>query len=132
MDLDQLQVARSFTVPLYEYRCTQCGHQFEKIQTFSAADEKECPLCQSLVERLISAPAVHFSGSGFYQTDYKGKSKSGAAASGSTSTQSASSDSTSSSGADISSAGPATPKVPAAGTSSGTSSSTGSSSAKGS
>ncbi len=60
-------------MPLYEYRCKACGHRFEKIQTFSAADEKECPVCKGEVERLISAPAVHFSGSGFYSTDYKTK-----------------------------------------------------------
>jgi putative FmdB family regulatory protein len=57
-------------VPLYEYRCTKCGHQFEKIQSFTAEDVKDCPVCGSLVERLLSAPAVHFSGSGFYKTDY--------------------------------------------------------------
>ncbi len=61
-------------MPLYEYRCKQCGHRFEKIQTFSAPDEKECPVCKGEVERLISAPAVHFSGSGFYSTDYPSKS----------------------------------------------------------
>ncbi len=61
-------------MPLYEYRCKACGHRFEKIQSFSAPDEKECPVCQGEVERLISAPAVHFSGSGFYSTDYPSKS----------------------------------------------------------
>src|SRR5271163_1660870 len=60
-------------MPLYEYRCKACGHRFEKIQTFSAPDEKECPVCKGEVERLISAPAVHFSGSGFYSTDYASK-----------------------------------------------------------
>jgi len=61
-------------MPLYEYRCKACGHRFEKIQSFSALDEKECPVCKGEVERLISAPAVHFSGSGFYSTDYPSKS----------------------------------------------------------
>jgi putative FmdB family regulatory protein len=61
-------------VPLYEYRCKQCGHQFEKIQSFSAPDEKECPVCKGELERLISAPAVQFKGSGFYSTDYASKS----------------------------------------------------------
>lgn len=63
-------------MPLYEYRCTACGHRFEKIQTFSAPDEKECPVCKGEVERLISAPAVQFKGSGFYSTDYPSKSSS--------------------------------------------------------
>ncbi len=64
-------------MPLYEYRCQSCGHQFEKIQSFSAPEEKECPVCKGPVERLISAPAVQFKGSGWYVTDYAGKSKSG-------------------------------------------------------
>lgn len=60
-------------MPLYEYRCEQCGHQFEKIQSFSAPDEKECPVCKGELERLISAPAIQFKGAGWYVTDYAGK-----------------------------------------------------------
>lgn len=60
-------------MPLYEYRCKQCGHQFEKIQSFSAPDEKECPACGGDLERLISAPAIQFKGAGWYVTDYAGK-----------------------------------------------------------
>lgn len=64
-------------MPLYEYRCKNCGHTFEKIQSFSAPDEKECPVCHGEVERLISAPAIQFKGSGWYVSDYAGKSKPG-------------------------------------------------------
>ncbi len=64
-------------MPLYEYRCRNCGHQFEKIQSFSAPEEKECPVCQGPVEKLLSASAIQFKGSGWYATDYGGKSKSG-------------------------------------------------------
>src|ERR1700677_4904621 len=60
-------------MPLYEYKCKKCGHRFERIQTYSAEDAKECPVCQGEVERLISAPAAHFKGSGFYSTDYAAK-----------------------------------------------------------
>ena len=60
-------------MPLYEYRCKACGHQFEKIQSFSAPEEKVCPVCGGEVERLLSAPAVQFKGSGWYVTDYAGK-----------------------------------------------------------
>jgi putative FmdB family regulatory protein len=67
-------------VPLYEYRCKQCGHQFEKIQSFSAPEEKECPVCKGEVERLISAPAIQFKGAGWYVTDYAGKGSSKTAA----------------------------------------------------
>ncbi len=60
-------------MPLYEYQCKQCGHRFEKIQSFSAPEEKECPVCKGEVERLISAPALQFKGSGWYVNDYAGK-----------------------------------------------------------
>ena len=61
-------------MPLYEYQCKKCGHRFELIQSFSAEDAKECPVCQGEVERLISTPArPHFKGSGFYSTDYAAK-----------------------------------------------------------
>src|SRR5690242_10213265 len=66
-------------MPLYEYRCKQCGHQFEKIQSFSAPDEKECPACKGEVERLISAPAIQFKGAGWYVNDYAAKSNKAAA-----------------------------------------------------
>ncbi len=61
-----------FALPLYEYRCP-AGHRFEKIQSFSAPEQLECPKCGQLGERLLSAPAIQFKGSGFYLTDY-GKS----------------------------------------------------------
>ena len=75
-------------MPLYEFQCKQCGHRFERIQSFSAPDEKECPVCKGEVERLISTPArPHFKGSGFYSTDYAAKpsasAKSGDGGSGS-------------------------------------------------
>ncbi len=61
-------------MPLYEYKCKKCGHRFERIlPSFSTADVKECPVCQGEVERLLSAPAVQFKGSGFYSTDYGAK-----------------------------------------------------------
>ena len=63
-------------MPLYEYRCKQCGHQFEKIQSFSAPEEKECPVCQGELEKLLSAPAIQFKGSGWYVSDYANKGSS--------------------------------------------------------
>lgn len=57
-------------MPLYEYQCRQCGHRFEKIQSFSAPEVKECPVCKGEVEKLISAPAFQFKGSGWYVSDY--------------------------------------------------------------
>ena len=60
-------------MPLYPYRCTQCGHRFEKIQSFSAEPEKECPKCQGLLERPLTAPGLQFKGAGWYVNDYAPK-----------------------------------------------------------
>lgn len=61
-------------MPLYPYRCTQCGHKFEKIQSFSAAPETECPKCEGLLERTLTAPGLQFKGAGWYVNDYAPKS----------------------------------------------------------
>ena len=74
-------------MPLYAYRCTQCGHHFEKIQKFSADQELVCPMCQGALERLLTAPRLHFKGEGFYVNDYAGKSKSPASEPASTETK---------------------------------------------
>jgi putative FmdB family regulatory protein len=57
-------------MPLYEYKCHSCGHTFEVIEKFSSEPLKTHPECGGTVERLISAPAVHFKGTGWYVTDY--------------------------------------------------------------
>jgi putative FmdB family regulatory protein len=61
-------------VPLYEYRCTDCGHRFERIQKFSDPLVTTCPQCGGEVEHLLSPSAVQFKGSGWYVTDYARKS----------------------------------------------------------
>ncbi len=63
-------------MPLYPYRCTQCGHRFEKIQSFSAAPVKVCPQCGGAVERVLTAPGLQFKGAGWYVNDYAPKSSS--------------------------------------------------------
>ena len=60
-------------MPLYEYVCKKCKHRFEKIQKFSDRLVKKCPECGGPVERPLSAPAVHFKGSGFYVNDYNAR-----------------------------------------------------------
>ena len=70
-------------MPMYAYRCTQCGHRFEKIQNFSAEPETECPKCHGLLERPLTAPRLHFKGAGWYVNDYAAKSSEPAAESGS-------------------------------------------------
>jgi putative FmdB family regulatory protein len=62
-------------MPLYEYQCQKCGHRFEKIQKFSDKPIKKCPECGGSVQQVINAPAVQFKGSGWYVTDYAGKSQ---------------------------------------------------------
>jgi putative FmdB family regulatory protein len=61
-------------VPLYEYECLKCGKKTEKIENVSGPHLKKCPHCSGKVERLQSAPAIQFKGSGWYVTDYAGKS----------------------------------------------------------
>lgn len=57
-------------MPLYEYRCRECERTFEVIQKFSDPELTECRDCGGPVERLLSAPAIQFKGSGWYVTDY--------------------------------------------------------------
>lgn len=58
-------------MPLYEYRCTKCEKTFEVIQKFSDEPLTACNCGeQGSVERLLSAPAFQFKGSGWYITDY--------------------------------------------------------------
>lgn len=57
-------------MPLYEYSCHQCGATFEVRQKFSDEPLKTHEGCGGDVERLISAPALQFKGTGWYVTDY--------------------------------------------------------------
>ena len=61
-------------MPLYEYQCLKCGHRFERLQKFSDRSVTKCPKCKGKVERLISSSAIQFKGSGWYVTDYAGRS----------------------------------------------------------
>ncbi len=63
-------------MPIYEYQCPDCGHRFEKLQKMSARKVRTCPECGGKnVERLVSAPAIQFKGTGWYVTDYSDKGK---------------------------------------------------------
>jgi putative FmdB family regulatory protein len=57
-------------MPLYEYRCENCGEVFEVMQKFSDEPLTVHEKCGGKVERLLSAPALQFKGSGWYITDY--------------------------------------------------------------
>jgi putative FmdB family regulatory protein len=64
-------------LPLYEYRCTQCGQSFDKIQKFSDELETACPKCGGELMRPLSVPAFQFKGAGWYVNDYAPKPASG-------------------------------------------------------
>ena len=61
-------------MPLYEYQCLKCGKKTEKIETVAGPHLKKCPHCGGKVEQTLTAPAIQFKGSGWYVTDYAGKS----------------------------------------------------------
>jgi putative FmdB family regulatory protein len=56
-------------VPTYQYACTECGHAFEQVQSFSDDALTECPECRGRLRKLFNAVGVVFKGSGFYRTD---------------------------------------------------------------
>lgn len=64
-------------MPLYEYKCLKCGRHTEKIESVKGPHLKKCPHCGGKVESVITAPAIKFKGSGWYVTDYAGKSPDG-------------------------------------------------------
>jgi len=57
-------------MPIYEYRCLDCGYQFELMQKFSDPPAEACTSCSGTVQKLISRSAFHLKGSGWYVTDY--------------------------------------------------------------
>jgi putative FmdB family regulatory protein len=63
-------------LPLYEYQCAKDG-TFEQVRKFSDPPLTACPTCGGPVEKLVSAPAIQFKGTGWYITDYARKSSGG-------------------------------------------------------
>ena len=60
-------------MPRYDYHCPACDNTFELTQSFDSEPAADCPVCGSSARRLISHPAIHFKGSGFYVTDNRSK-----------------------------------------------------------
>jgi putative FmdB family regulatory protein len=59
-------------MPIYEYRCSACGHELEKIQRMSDEPLTDCPDCGAAeLRRLVSAPGFRLKGGGWYETDFK-------------------------------------------------------------
>lgn len=78
-------------MPTYEYRCPECGADFEKFQRMSDEPGAECPQCGAAAQRRLSGGAgLLFKGSGFYITDYRSDSYKKAAESDSGSSKEAS------------------------------------------
>lgn len=62
-------------MPLYEYKCSECGCIFEVLQKVNEHPQTKCPNCGGSVKKVISAPTLQFKGSGWYITDYAQKEK---------------------------------------------------------
>ena len=60
-------------MPIYEYECRKCKAHTEVMQKFTDKPLVKCRKCGGRVEKLLSAPAIQFKGSGWYVTDYAGK-----------------------------------------------------------
>lgn len=62
-------------MPIYEYRCNSCNHQFELRQKFSDPPASECPQCGSAVDKLISSASFALKGGGWYDQGYSNSGK---------------------------------------------------------
>ena len=65
-------------MPLYDYQCPSCSHEFELRQSFSADPCTICPRCEAVSRRKFHVVPVIYKGSGFYTTDYGRSSHNGA------------------------------------------------------
>ena len=61
-------------MPTYQYRCKQCGHELEIVQSFSDEPLDTCPECQGALKKVYGNVGISFKGSGFYKTDSRGGS----------------------------------------------------------
>ena len=89
-------------MPIYEYLCEKCGHQFDELQKISDKPLKKCPECgRNSLTKLVSAAGFRLKGGGWYETDFKsGNKKNLAQSDGSSSKDSDSSAKSSSGGSD--------------------------------
>ncbi len=60
----------TYHMPRFDFVCQKCGHTFEFSRPFGSKVQPACPECKSKkTEKMITPPAVHFKGSGWYKTD---------------------------------------------------------------
>ena len=69
-------------MPTYQYSCTDCGHFFETVQSFSDDSLTVCPECEGRLRKVFNAVGVVFKGSGFYRTDSRSQKTGAEAGSG--------------------------------------------------
>ena len=63
-------------MPIYEYRCAECGHEMEKLQKISDAPLTDCSACgKPVLQKLVFVVGFCFKGGGWYETDFKGGKK---------------------------------------------------------
>ena len=87
-------------MPLYDYRCKDCDHQFEIQQAFTDDAPTTCPECGGTLKKVFSPVGISFKGSGFYKNDSRGSSTSTTPAGTSESSSTSSSSTSSSSGSE--------------------------------
>jgi putative FmdB family regulatory protein len=93
-------------MPIYEYRCDNCGHELETIQKLSEAPLTTCPACgNDALRKKVSRAGFRLKGGGWYETDFKSGNKRNVAAGGSADGGSGSGESGGNSGASASSEG---------------------------
>jgi putative FmdB family regulatory protein len=63
-------------MPIYEYRCKDCGHEFETTQAFTDEPLTECPSCKGALKKKFGSVGISFKGSGFYKNDSRGTASS--------------------------------------------------------
>ncbi len=95
-------------MPFYEYRCTE-GHTFEVRQSMSDEPLDTCEVCGAKASRVLFAPAIHFKGTGFHNTDYASKRRGGSGDDGASSGAAAGASAGSGNGASGSDAGATAP-----------------------
>ena len=63
-------------MPIFDYQCSECGHDFEAIQKISDPVLTDCPECgKATLKKMVSAPSFRLKGGGWYETDFKGDKK---------------------------------------------------------
>ena len=75
-------------MPIYEYKCSDCGHLMDALQGVNDSPLTDCPACSGTnLKRLISAPNFRLSGDAWYETDFKTENRKNIAESGKTETK---------------------------------------------